>query len=239
MLCGADQHQEWLLSWWWERYRAENEYPVTFVDYGMTPHAHQWCAERGEIISLNFDTRLIKSKEEIDPHFVHLWGSREEMWIARRSWFQKPFALLQSPYQRCVWMDLDCEVLKPIDFLFSQWDKKSQLALVRDYSTEHLPKLHPDIIYNGGVIVFEYGSSIIQEWAHLCMTQNHRFSGDDAVLSQLIYEKRLEVVELPEIYNWRIVRGIDMNVVIWHWLGKKNFIKDFGGIKPALEGLLR
>lgn len=235
VLCGSDKHQEWLLPWWWERYHAENDFPVTFIDFGMTEEAHLWCKERGDVVLLDLDMSFIKPKEEIHPELVKIWNSWDLAWEKRKAWFKKPFALLQSPYRCAVWLDLDCEVLGSIAELFTKCDEISQLALVREWRSENLPYQHPDVVYNGGVIVFQHGSEIIQQCAKDTVTRNHCFAGDDFLLSQLIYEKRLQVVELPEIYNWRIVKGINLNTVIFHWVGKKNYIKYHGGIKPSMN----
>ena len=235
VLCGSDKEQEWLLPWWWERYSADNEYPVTFIDFGMTDAAHDWCRERGDVVLLKQDMHFIKSREEVDSDLARVWDDWNFAWDKRKAWFKKPFALLYSSYQCGVWLDLDCEVLGSIEALFSTCDSTSQLALAREWRSQDLPYLHPDVVYNGGVIVFQHGSSIIQQWAQDTLTRNHQFAGDDFLLSQLIYEQQLQVVELPEIYNWRIVKGINLSTVIFHWVGKKNYIKSHGGIKPSLK----
>lgn len=121
--------------------------------------------------------------------------------------------------------------------LFSHSNSLSQLALVRDYWTNDLPQLDPKIVYNGGVVVFEHGSSIIEKWAEGAIFSNHEFWGDDQLLSHLISQERLKVVEMPEDYNWRLARGLNLNAVILHWVGSggKNYIRLHGGIKPSLD----
>jgi hypothetical protein len=211
---------------------------VSFIDFGMSDAAQSWCRERGECIALNLDMDFIKPKEEIHPDLVRTWDGWVDRWNSRKAWFKKPFALLQSPYRKGVWLDLDCEVLGPIDVLFSQYGE-CELAMAREYRSADLAFMHPDIVYNGGVIVFQHGSCLIQKWAEDAITRNHQFLGDDFLLSALIYEKGHIMTELPDIYNWRIVNGINLNAVIMHWVGKKNFIKEFRGIKPALQDFVK
>jgi hypothetical protein len=101
--------------------------------------------------------------------------------------------------------------------------------------------LHPDIFYNGGVIVFAHGSEILPKWAEAAIARNHCFPGDDFLLSTLIYELKFPVRELPEIYNWALCWGLNINAIILHWVGVsgKVYIKNHGGIKPALQALFR
>ncbi len=238
ILVACDCHQEWLLAWWWERYSAENNYPVTFIDLGMTKDANKWCQERGEVIAVHIDSSFIKSKEEMDPEKVQHWerfyGSM--LWISRPNWFKKPFACLHSRYQKTIWIDLDCEILQPVDDLFLECTSVSEIGLVREFESEHLPRMHPEVFYNGGVIVYSHGSEIICKWAQESIVRNGSLLGDDKVLSALIYELQWPVVELPAIYNWKFIWGFNENAVIYHWFTTgKTYIKNHGGIKPALE----
>lgn len=238
VLCGCDQQQEWLLPWWWSRYQEENNLPVTFIDFGMTQQARRWCQDHGEVSVLHLDTSFIKSKKDICPHSAQKWEGfyGPTLWLARKSWFQKPFALLHSPYKKTLWMDLDCETLSSITDIFHYCDD-SQLAAVPEYASALLA----DVRYNGGVIVFIHGAEIIQKWAEAAILRNHCFWSDDALLSALIQEQQGYIAELPDIYNWRISRGININAIIHHWVGSagKAYIENFGGIKPRLRAFLR
>ena len=239
VLCGAEKSQEWLLPWWWSRYREHNAFPVTFFDFGMSEEMKTWCAERGELCSIELEHSCISSRDSIDPNLIKEWESLYgwTVWNSRRTWFKKPFAFLNSHYEKAIWMDLDCEVLGPLKSLFSHFDSHSELALVRDYASDHLPRLDPGVRYNGGVVVFQHGASIIEKWAGGALHQNHLFGGDDSLLSHLIHKHQLNVVELPEIYNWRMVRGLNLNAVILHWIGNggKAYIRKHGGLKPSLD----
>ncbi len=239
IICGCDQSQEWLLPWWWERYRLSNSFPVSFADFGMSETAKRWCREKGELFNVELEATHIKMKHEIDPEAAHYWEQLygPEVWKARQNWFKKPFALLNSPYRHSIWIDLDCEVLNNVKDLFLACDQHSQLAMVREHKTNHLPRFHAEARYNGGVIVAIHGAAIIEKWAEESLKRNHQFWGDDPLLSALIKERRLEIVELPQIYNWRLANGINMGAVIHHWTGTggKAYIKQYGGIQPAIH----
>jgi hypothetical protein len=242
ILCGAEQSQQWLLPWWWSRYSEHNHFPVTFFDFGMTEEMRCWCAERGEVVRIDLNPLCIAPKSEIDERLAQKWeqdyGPR--VWHSRRTWFKKPFAFLESAYERGIWIDLDCEVLGSLEPLFSDFNPSRQLALVRDYHSDHLERFNPNASYNGGVVVFEHGSVILEQWARDAVAKNHLFGGDDPLLSYLICVFCLEVKELPEVYNWRIARGVNLEAVILHWVGTggKAYIRKYGGLKPSLD-LLR
>jgi len=238
ILCGVDAAQEWLLPWWWERYSALHHYPVTFCDYGMTEEAHRFCSERGTVIPISIDTSFVKPKEEIDPFLAKIWEEchGKQVWKIRAAWFKKPFTFLHSHYEKGIWLDLDCEVLKSLDPLFSLTLPSSGIALVREYTTDHLPKIDPGARYNGGVVVYQHGAPLFEKWAEGSVTLNHLFAGDDTVLSHLIYEEKYDVLELPEIYNWRMMCGLNLDAVVVHWVAtSKNYIRTHGGLKPTLD----
>ncbi len=221
VIVGCDQQQEWLLEWWWERYSAKNGFPVTFADFGMSTQAHQWCKERGEIISVSIDPAFVKT---CTKYTLGIWGKKlkkmygHKLWTSRYQWFKKALCLSTFlPYYCSVWIDLDCEILGPIDEVFSMCDAASQLAVVREYGTKHLLKLDPGVIYNGGVIGFIHGTEIIKKWAEASIERNDCFLADDLLLSSLIYELQWPVVELPEVYNWKYICGMNLDAIIFHW----------------------
>lgn len=241
IICGAERSQEWLLPWWWEGYRRHNALPVTFIDFGMTEKMRNWCREKGEVISLCSDWFEVASSFDIPQEVALKWETLygKTVWSSRKVWFKKPFALLNSPYKLGIWIDLDCEILGSLEPLFCLKLDPSQLGMVRDYATDHLPRLDPEVRYNSGVILFHQGAPIIKEWAEKSVNCNHLFWGDDPLLSRLIYQHQLEVFELPERYNWRLVRGVNFSAVVVHWVGSggKEYIRRYGGLAPDLQGL--
>lgn len=243
ILCGTDQAQEWLLPWWWSRLRDHNHHPVAFCDFGMSDEARSWCRERGELIKLAFFSKEAAPKENFSSDFIQEWEKNytDAVWHLRHAWFKKPLACLQSPFQRSLWLDLDCEVLGPLDDLFDFCCAESQIGIMREFAHSHHPRFHPEALYNSGVIVFEHNAPLIEKWACGAIELTDRFGGDDVLISHLINVLKIPVEEIPEIYNWRISQGINLNAVIWHWHrdGGKTFIRNFGGIKPALEQFMK
>jgi len=239
ILCGSDEEQEWLLPWWWERYSAHNAFPVTFIDFGMSEKARSFCRTHGELISVDVDDSFIQRKEQLSAQVAASWEAvyGPTLWTGRLRWFKKPFALLHSTYRFNLWLDLDCEILGPLDPLFTACTEETQLALVREYATEHLPLFDPGILYNGGVIAFLHGAPIISEWAACALQESGSYWSDDALLSSLIYQKALRVIELPDIYNWRLAQGVNINAIIHHWTGSagKAYIRHYGGLTSTIN----
>lgn len=241
VLCGTDRRQEWLLSWWWSRLREVCDLPIIFCDFGMSEDALAWCQERGEVIQVALHPGTVVTKDQVEPNLVSLWEGcyTHTVWDFREVWFAKPLAFLQTRFQKTLWLDLDCEVLQPLEPIFEFCNPQSQLGIMREFHRNHLPRFHPEAIYNSGVIVYEHGSPLIVQWAKAAMTQTHRFWGDEVLLSHLINSRRIPVEELPGVFNWRVSQGININAVICHWIGGggKTFIRQFGGFKPCLNKL--
>src|SRR5689334_19040244 len=130
VIVGCDETQEWLLPWWWERYSSENNFPVCFADFGMSLTARSWCEQRGEMLQIAIDCSSASSEDfPCSNEAKSLYGPL--LCSTRGQWFKKPFACLASPFHRSAWIDLDCEVLRPIDALFDQCDSSCPLALMR------------------------------------------------------------------------------------------------------------
>ena len=237
VLCGADETSEWLLPWWWSRYKERNSFPVTFCDFGMSEAMRTWCSQRGQVVSVTLDSEQISLRSHVDENLVVSWEKRYgwRLWSSRLNWFKKPFALLESCYEKAIWVDVDCEILGSLAPLFKRFEQSAQVALVRESYTEHL--CAPCTHYNGGVIVFNHGAPILEKWAQESLTQNHLFAGDDHLLSHLIAQENLSLQELSEVYNWKAVRGLNLNAVIVQWIGKegKEYIRNHGGLKPSLD----
>ncbi len=239
IVCGADRDQEWLLPWWWSRLKEHDDRPVVFCDFGMSEEALLWCRKRGEVISIAFDPQAVAPKESIDPHLAALWEHcyTSTVWDFRDVWFKKAFVFLKSPFEKTLWLDLDCEVLAPLDPLFDLSLEEAQLGIMREFNLTHLPRFHPEALYNSGVIVCRHGAPLIEQWAEGSLTQTDRFWGDEVLLSHLINTMRVPVEEIPGVFNWRLSQGININAVICHWIGGggKAFIRQFGGFKPLLQ----
>ncbi|MBM3193073.1 MAG: hypothetical protein FJZ59_02425 [Chlamydiae bacterium] len=217
ILVASDSHQEWLLEWWWEKYTKHNSYPVAFVDFGMSSKMALWCKEKGDLIPFSFEV-AVSANEKIMTLAKNSYG--DEITHTRSCWFKKPLATTLTPFDKTIWLDLDCEVLGPLDPLFTY----KHVSLAKDIKEPNT--------YNSGVIVYKKNSPLIEKWAAASKNGSTNYVGDQNLLSFLIHSENIKIDELPEEYNWRMCQGININAQIIHWVGLwgKEIIKKFGGL---------
>ena len=217
IIVGSDQTQEWLLPWWWEHYSRHHSYPVVFIDFGLSFEQKAWCRERGELISLRV-VDFAAEQGEITSSLVKEWEDQfgSSFWQSRGVWFKKPLACLQSPFERSIWIDLDCEIRGSIEPLFDLADHLSGVALAKDFVDKSIAYQ----IFNSGVIVFRNKVPLISEWASQSLKLNHLFRGDQELLSYLIFKQQLKIAEIPSIYNWSRRQEDHGDVIIHHWHGE-------------------
>ena len=224
VICGADQRAEWLLEFWWTCYQVHNRWPVTFFDFGMSEKGRRWCEERGDLVHIA--SVLPPQQEEVEDSRKIAWEKAygKSIWQARPAWFLKPFACALTPYQRTLWLDLDCEVVDPLDPLF---DLSDEVGLVCE----------KEALYNSGVFLFSKGSPLIERWKELSKTHATRFSGDQELLSYLIRDEGFSVTSLDAAWNHRMSEGFSLSAHIYHWVGEwgKAYIRSHGGISPVLK----
>lgn len=227
VIVGTSKGQEWLLPWWWMHFRSHNDYPVTFVDFGdLSEDACQWCRRRGSLIQLDVVDNFMAKKEAVDPAKALIWEAmHKNVWEMRFTWYQKPFALCRSPYEKTLWLDLDTQVRASLGPLFQfdlgeggigvaaepEWSQ--QLNLSRQIIT-------PDeIMYNAGVVIYNRDSKIVQEWAKQSVSRNHLFCSDQQLLVDVLFREKLSFASLSPIYNWTVDREVNPDAVIVHWWG--------------------
>lgn len=231
VIIGSDSQMEWLLPWWWDRYQAHCNLPVAFADFGMTPLSKKWCEERGKVFAVaRADIQCAihpKRKQEWENHYTSL------VWKSRPIWFLKPSALLLSPFERSLWIDLDCEVTGPIEPIFEVLDSEADVGLVRDRRKNRW------VSYSSGVVLFRQKASIIADWAKLCLKKQNCYMGDENVIAHLIRKGGYRIQELPDTFNWMMYNGYHPAASIHHWGGAwgKEYIQKFGGLFGAPRNL--
>lgn len=214
ILIGADQTQEWLLPWWWGHYRKSNAYPVAFIDFGLSFEKKAWCRQKGTLIPLRV-CDFATEKEQMAPKVVKQLEAEfgPSFWDCRNTWFKKPLACLTTPFQRTLWIDLDCEVRGSLKPLFPYAD--SGPAMAKEQSDAPLPYQ----VYNSGVIAFRKNEPLIKQWAEACRHRNDVFRGDQEVFSWMVANKKIAITELPPHYNWSRCQPDNEEAVIQHWHG--------------------
>lgn len=227
VVVASDVNQEWLLSWWWDNYTRYNSYPVTFVDFGLSEEAKQWCRQKGELVESFFSAFPI-TKNQVDEEKARFWETVYESkswWNKRVFWHQKPIAMLQSPYERSVWLDVDCEVKASLTNLFAQIQEPlllcPELEEIQAFDLHHGNLQDGEVLFNSGVVGFMKDSPYILQWAEAALVKHSEYFGDQNLLSRLIHENNWPVHKLSRFYNWREVSfGKNPDVKIVHWVGE-------------------
>ena len=190
---GVDSNMEDLLPWWYKNIKKWAPDPdITICDFGMTP----W----GKTIAKDYADTFLE-------YTIH----------ERYAWFYKPRALLDTPYEYRCWVDIDCEVMAPIDDIFD-YPTDDKIALTHD-------KVRGDEWWWAtGVNVAKGSPKILRDWAYI--TEHSQMRGDQEVLFQMIvddYSYHEMIVEMPIEYQWlriQLVNGEDSpNKKIVHWTG--------------------
>ena len=230
VLVGTDNAQEWLLPWWWEHYSRHNDYPVAFADFGMSAGARAWCAERGAVIEVPAPKISEKELRE-NPQLAHLFNfewikkleKRGKLWDLRKVWFKKPVAFSLSPFQRTLWLDLDCEVRKSLEPLFVLPLSASKFAARLDRSpiwkirSEHIQFNH----YHAGVVLFEEDSPVIKLWVENIEGGSKIAYSEEHVLDLVLWHFKIPIFELTADFNWSIHYGPNEQALIYHWIGEE------------------
>lgn len=240
IITGCSNSQEWLLPWWWMHYQMHNsEYPVTFLDFGdMSPNARAWCNKRGSLLTLPAKEieSFIAARDAVPSERFNNWEKHKnlDVWAARKEWFKKPFACLASPYEKTLWIDLDCQVRNSLTPLFTFTSSTPyDIALTKE--PDAVMKVHRDsgdllegeIEFNTGVIGFEHGSPLVQEWARQCLENSHFLRGDQEVITRHLFNEGIRIAEFSDKYVQRGSFSEETNTfspvapsnIILHWCG--------------------
>lgn len=209
VIVAADQTLEWMLPWWLKRYREHNDASVAFIDLGLSHEKKKWCKEAASLIPL----RMVDFAEKAPKHLYEKWieESGSQFLSSRNAWFKKPFACLKSPFERTLWIDVDCEIRGSLTPLY---EYANDFGMAIDQSSKT-----PYPMFNSGVIAFSKEHPLLKKWAEQCLEKNQFFRGDQELFSHMVYEERISIEELPPIYNWSRLNKERSDAVIQHWHG--------------------
>lgn len=181
VVVGVIEGQAWMLDWWYGNFRKHNpDLTVTFADFGLSKANQEWCDDHGGRV-------VVDCPEKVE------------------GWFRKPFAILQAPYRKILWLDLDTEVRKPLAPFFDAITDDSLLICGSEevcgppYPTGHdlgwflmLPDLKNDMC--SGMVGVMRGNPHIQEWAtNSVPPREFNYRGDQEILGVLIRRRQPKV----------------------------------------------
>ncbi|MFA5250931.1 MAG: hypothetical protein WC371_05940 [Parachlamydiales bacterium] len=229
-MVASSKEQEWLLPWWYRNYSWQNDYPVLFVDFGLSKQAQRWCRKRGGLLAFKkFPKTFAASKDRVEKSFLKKIEARFGSFPSqqRHCWFRKPLAMLKTIFEKTLWLDLDCQVKGPLGPLFECL--QDRVGCVREPLEVQLERWQNgfqkkgEILYNSGVILYPHGSFLMLKWAEEAVKSAQLFIGDQEMLSRLIFQTAAPILELPAIYNWFFYLGFNPQAQIVHYpslLGK-------------------
>lgn len=195
VLIMADKDQEWMLEWWYENFRRHCNLPVHFVDIGMSPSALSFCYRNGTVTHI--------------PN------------IPLKNWFKKPYALMQTPFMKTIYMALDCQVMGDISEMMTYESFAGVSDIKTDFSIGNDP-------INTGVIRYDFMDPLVTEWARSVNYNAQFHRSDQEILQAMIHNSTVQWNKMPLWFNWVRLRGENNNAIILHWTGPvgKEIIKE-------------
>ena len=195
-ITGSCYRTEWMLPWFIRNFRQWNESSITFFDFGI----------RNKDYLRMFDNVIKLNKTD-----------------SNTTWFMKPKAMLESPGDKTVWIDVDCEIIGPVDSIFDYIvPDKLLMAEDKPWTTRSGRQW-----YNSGVVGFEGKPKILKDWEYKCRVDP--VTGDQETLHIMIGDNPIDnlryIEEMPRKYNVLRIDHLDgtvpPNPLIHHWTGYK------------------
>ena len=195
-MTGADSKVEWMLPWFIENFKKYNSSHLLVVDFGMSKEMASYASKHADTLA---DLTSTKGK----------------------GWFAKPISMMNTPFQKTFWLDLDCEILGKIDDMFDLIEPdKLNMVVDRPWS-----KRFNTTMYNSGVVGFERVPPILAKWTTGLNPSLHR--GDQEGLHALLddLQRMIFINEIPHRYNTLRLDHLDgtapKDILINHWTGTK------------------
>lgn len=196
-LTGCDKNTEWMLPWFLSNYSENNNTPIVFANFGVSPKMLEYATE----------------------HFDDVLDLTE---TTEKGWFKKPTSMLKSNAKKTVWLDTDCQVLGDISKIFDLIEA-DKLAMVQD---KPWTKRRGEKWFNSGVVGFEGKPQILKDWRDNVI-RNPIQGDQEVLHSMLgpITQVRY-ITELPNEFNWLRLQLENDNQdsprkKIMHWTGQK------------------
>lgn len=240
IIIAADANQEWLLPWWWHHYSQSNSYPVVIFDLGMTKKAVAWCKKKGDVVQFP----LISSfrKEDVPSKLQLAWEKHQSshLWKVRSQCLQKPFIFSASPFEKTVWLDIDCMVRGALGPLFHFLNFGMELAIVANLEPVQVRKRERGLIqnhernFNTGVVAYTQNAKFLNLWTQLILKEHFHFMTDEEPLAKILAKEPISYFELPPLYNWFMGDGSNAKALIHHYASSYWKMAILKSLRPQL-----
>ena len=236
IIIGADQTQEWMLGWWYSHYRKYCDYPVVICDFGMSKKGLVKAKQIGTILNFDRESLLKLFGKTLCSKKKAAWQVlySGELQNIHSIWMLKPFALSHTPFEKTLWIDLDCQIQGNLATIFTFIDNLTGFTIapeMPDYQTLLKAKgylLPGETVFNSGVIGFRKNCPILDVWKDEILLHHQDHLGDQDALSRIIYRHRFPVHRMPLKYNARQRHANDPSTHIVHHVqlwGKKHILE--------------
>ncbi len=240
VLVAFDRAMQPLILWWYNTLRKYSAKPVAFINLGgICENVKNWCKNNGYYYDNEKFVAHFK-KIKIPTKYTNKWADliSGDVALVRPYWFTKPIAMMHTPFEKTLYLDIDCELKSPTDEIFSYLNG-NEIALCKDISEFTYFNSNKDqnkILFNSGVIVYKSKSKIVEKWAKMSYEYNHDFLGDQDLLSHIIYKYKYKPKILPIHWNWHAITKENDEAKILHYTGGIAKRKLFENIKkdPSL-----
>ena len=197
VMVGVAPVHEDIIPWWIQNYKAHNNYPLVFADFGLTEKGKKLCKEHGQLIDM---------------------GDLDNV----QGWFRKPFAILRAPFKKILWFDVDVEIRGDIGKLFDYaCDGKIgaghdsyEPASFRRYMKKEAK------LWDSGVLAIEHKNLLVETWCERIMVAPEDFYvGDHEVLSLVLWDNNMPLNEIPKNVHRMRTEGDVSGLLTMHWTG--------------------
>ncbi|MDY6765991.1 MAG: hypothetical protein SVW77_01370 [Candidatus Nanohaloarchaea archaeon] len=132
----------------------------------------------------------------------------EELENPQYAFIDKILPMMESPYDRTLYLDPDTYVCGDITGMFDLLDRFDIAArhakIRRRHEMEHVPAAFPE--HNSGVILYRNTNEVrelIQRWHDIQGEDRDGYIGDQVAFREALYESDLHIGSLPAEYNCR------------------------------------
>lgn len=184
-----------------------------------------------QVISFSLPDTLMKDKEPFP--LPEKWPQKWQTDIInqRKIWFTKALSLLKTPYEKTLWVDLDCKFLTPVDDIFSTCDNEGGLALTLDVPETTKRWKEVGFLsqnakgYQVGVILYKRHSALMNKWAKNCVLKHKIEYSEQTSLDHTLEEENIPVPLLSQYYNWLDAKRVHPEAKIVHYGGEEHKIQ--------------
>ena len=114
---------------------------------------------------------------------------------------EKLLALVQSPYDKTIWTDINCQINATIEPLFEMAHVKDGFAIY--YSKQNIPQT--------GVIAFTKNSPVISRWQDWSIKNNQT---PDISLDNLLKKNTFQLTRFSDKYYWDSAQKTPTHITI-------------------------